>query len=212
MSDVLDLSHLGLDKIPPIPEGVTNLDISYNDISSISKLPSSVKSLNCSHNKIKELKNVDGIIELNCSYNKISKVSKLSQDVRFVDISNNLLKKNLNINKENVIVYDHNNLYNSSKVKNECFDPDLNQDVDINFYLISSKDNLIIRYKNKIYCYNRDNFLFEKIGKNKYIMKDSLFNGVTLSELEMKHLKSRYYSLYDFKTDVIIPYKKGEYF
>lgn len=212
MQDVLDLSHLNLDELPLIPEGVVNLDISYNNISIIDKLPSSIKTLNCSHNKITQLNNLSKITNLNCSYNKISKISNLSKEIEFIDVSNNKLLKPLSINREKVVMYDQNNLYNSNKDKGECFDSDLNQQVNIDFYLISSKDNLVIRYKNKLYCYNRKDFIFEKISKNKYRILDSLFKDVIINETEMKHLKSQYYSIYDFKTDVIVPYKTGEYF
>jgi hypothetical protein len=70
-----------------------------------------------------------------------------------------------------------------SKIYNNvCFDSDLLQNEDIDFFLMSSKDNIIIELNNKFYCFKRKNLIKE------------------LSENEMLYYNSKYYPLFHFET------------
>lgn len=108
--------------------------------------------------------------------------------------------------------------------KNVCFDKDLFQREDIDFFLISSKDNIILNIENKQYCHKRKDLVgnyYEFFYYNtKYYM---LSTGILLDEKSFNLLKYRNYSLYKLeKTDKqfkrygfvykVIPYKSKEYF
>lgn len=52
---ILDLSHLTLTKLPPLPPTLTHLNCSHNELTSLTELPSSLLELICSHNPLTSL-------------------------------------------------------------------------------------------------------------------------------------------------------------
>jgi Leucine-rich repeat (LRR) protein len=195
---MLDLSHQKLNKLPVIPNTIKYLDISYNDISVIDKLPSK-------------------LVYLNCSFNNLSALPELPKTLRYLNISyNNFSQKPaMDINIE---FFDDHNLYNEYNYdqKGTCFDFNLNSFDDIDFYLISSKDNLIIRFKDDYICYNRRDLRFIYINSNLYELEDPIFKGLRVNTINKNQLRSQYYSLYNIieggKTVEVIPYRRSEFF
>ena len=193
---MLDLSHKGLKELPIIPDDTTHLDISYNSISHIDKLPSN-------------------LVYLNCSYNQLKSLPILPETLEYLNISNNQFSKHPKVNNF-IELFDEHNLYNSAKgTSGACFDFNLNNSDNLDFYFISSKDNIIIKFRNKYICYNRRDLRFININKNLYEFEDPLFEGVRLNTKNKNQLKSRYYSLYNIiegmKTAEVIPYKREEF-
>jgi hypothetical protein len=69
----LNLSNLGLKKLPNIPEGITILKCDNNEISLIDNLPNSLIELYCSNNKIRKLENLPkNLIKLECKNNYLT--------------------------------------------------------------------------------------------------------------------------------------------
>lgn len=72
----LDLSNLGLKKLPMIPKGVTILRCDNNEIKFIKDLPDSLLELYCSNNKITQLENLPkNLSKLECKNNYISQIN-----------------------------------------------------------------------------------------------------------------------------------------
>jgi len=194
---MLDLSHQNLTEVPYIPYEVTHLDISHNRIKNIGKLPSN-------------------LVYLNCSFNLLKTLPKLPKSIQYLNISNNQFRKKPNISKA-IDFFDENNLYNlyGPPMTSYCFDFDLLSKVDLDFYFISSKDNLVIKFRNKYICYNRQDLKFISKEGNLYEFEDSLFEGIQINEKNKNQLKSRYYSLYNIvegkHTAEVIPYRREEF-
>jgi len=194
---MLDLSHRKLNKLPDIPDNTTHLDISYNNIKSIDKLPSK-------------------LVYLNCSFNQLKSLPVLPKTLTYLNISHNQFPKAPSVNTITELFDDH-NLYNTpTAIKSgTCFDFNLNDSDSLDFYFISSKDNIIIKFRNRYICYNRRDLRFINIKDDLYEFEDSLFEGIQINEKNKNQLKSRYYSLYniieDSKTPEVIPYKREEF-
>jgi hypothetical protein len=194
---MLDLSHQNLTELPHIPDNETHLDISYNSISKIDKLPSK-------------------LVYLNCSFNSLYSLPKLPDTITYINISHNLFRIKPSI-KRKVEIFDENNLYNKDdrNMKGFCFDFNLGKFDNLDFYLISSKDNLIIKFKNKYICYNRRDLKFIHINDNLYELEDPLFEGLRFDKKSKNQLKSRYYSLYNILTSgtvgSVIPYRRDDF-
>jgi hypothetical protein len=90
-----------------------------------------------------------------------------------------------------------------SKIQNgKCFDSDLNQVEDLDFYLMSSKDNIIIELNDKFYCYKRKELLHQLVkedkiyyGKVYYYLKDFNLFIDKQSHTSLKNREHRFYSL-----------------
>jgi Leucine-rich repeat (LRR) protein len=194
---MLDLSHQNLTQIPDIPDDTTHLDISHNQIQIIDKLP-------------------PNLVYLNCSFNQIKSLPSLPKTIEYLNISNNQFSKKPRVSK-NLDFFDENNLYNlyGSSMQAYCFDFDLFSKVDLDFYFISSKDNLVLKFRNKYLCYNRQDLKFIKKSNRLYEIDDSLFEGIQINESDKNQLKSRRYSLYNILEGSgiaeVIPYKREEF-
>jgi hypothetical protein len=85
---------------------------------------------------------------------------------------------------------------------NSCFDLDLKQIEDLDFFFISSKDNIVTFFDNKLKCYKRkellkDSVKFLYLGNIYYIIE--LNNKpIVLTEKAYNHLSYNYYSIYKF--------------
>ncbi len=95
----------------------------------------------------------------------------------------------------------------SKIIKGKCFDKDLNQKEDIDFFLISSKDNIIIYYDDtqNFQCYKRKELIhntekFEYYGKEYFLIDTQ----IVLSKEDYNYLTYRNYTIYH-----LIPSKKS---
>ena len=79
----------------------------------------------------------------------------------YLNISNNQFNKKPIISND-IDFFDENNLYNlyGPSLTSYCFDFDLFSRVDLDFYFISSKDNILLKFKNNYICYNRKDLKF----------------------------------------------------
>lgn len=68
----LDLSHMGLDILPPLPLNIRILDISHNKLTVLPELPPS-------------------LLRLICNSNYITKMECIPEHIEYIDISDNLL-------------------------------------------------------------------------------------------------------------------------
>ena len=160
---MLDFSHKNLTKVPYISDEVTHLDISHNQIQKLDKLPSN-------------------LVYLNCSFNQLKSLPVLPKSLEYLNISNNQFSKKPAVPK-NIDFFDENNLYNlyGPSLTSYCFDFDLFSKVDLDFYFISSKDNLVIKFRNKYICYNRQDLKFINKDNGLYEFEDSLFEGIQIN-------------------------------
>lgn len=194
---MLDFSHQKLKELPEIPDNTTHLDISYNNIKFIDKLPSK-------------------LVYLNCSFNQLKTLPSLPKTLTYLNISHNLFQKQPSVNNS-IELFDDHNPYNTSSViqSGTCFDFNLNDSDSLDFYFISSKDNIIIKFRNQYICYNRRDLRFINIKDNLYEFEDPLFERIQINEKNKNQLKSRYYSLYNIiegrKTSEVIPYRRNEF-
>ncbi len=87
-------------------------------------------------------------------------------------------------------------------MKGQCFDINLQEYEDFEFYLISSKDNLILNINDKIICYTRKQIHLDYIEKkNRYTFSsDSPLKNIHLSKTEFNKLMNRRYDIYDLNT------------
>jgi len=114
----------------------------------------------------------------------------------------------------------------SKITKNVCFDKDLKQKEDLDFFFISSKDNIVIDYNDTYICFKRPD-LIKDVEFTTYYNKEYVilynFHNLLISQKDYNQLTYRYYSLYKItKTDKkiksfgflhdIISYKNTEYF
>ncbi len=194
---MLDLSHQNLNELPTISNEVTHLDISHNSIKKIGKLP-------------------PNLVYLNCSFNQLKSLPVLPKTLQYLNISNNQFNKKPII-RDDIDFFDENNLYNlyGPSLTSYCFDFDLFSRVDLDFYFISSKDNILLKFKNNYICYNRKDLKFIRKADDLYEFEDSLFEGIQINKSDKNQLKSQYYSLYNIITNKsiaeVIPYKREEF-
>jgi len=210
--DRLDLSYLKLNELPSIPEGVTQLDCSYNYIKKVKNLPSTLQFLNCSYNLLSKISNLpENLVSLNCSYNRLSKLPKLPYSLTYLNISHNYFSKRPNA-PDSIALIDTNNFYKTRPKTEGCFDFALDEEVDTEFYLLSSKNNIIVKIGPEIVCYDRGLLLhsIEQKGKS-YVIFDPLFKGYKLTEKELNYIKNTDYSLYNFKDTGLVWYKVEDY-
>jgi Leucine-rich repeat (LRR) protein len=199
--DFLDLSNLNLKKVPHIPYGVAKLDISYNDIKELENLPDSLYSLNCSHNRLdykgmKSIALLDKLQSLNCSNNHISKLPELPKHLAYLNISNNQFSKKPDVLSGvpgDIVLVDYNNKYNPNH--SEC--------IDLDFYFIASKDNVLVKINKEYICYRRQELHI-------------FLEDYNIDEEGWNYLKSRYYSIYNI-VEIgkgqysVIPYRSSDY-
>lgn len=84
-------------------------------------------------------------------------------------------------------------------MKGRCFDINLQEYEDFEFYLISSRDNLILNINDKIICYTRKQIHLDYIEKgNRYtFISTSPLKNITLSKPEFNKLMNRRYDIYN---------------
>lgn len=86
--------------------------------------------------------------------------------------------------------------------KDNCFDFNLFQEENILFFLISSKDNIILNIKDVLVCYRRKDLEDELINlENGYytFTTGSVLEGIFISEQARRYLMNRNYCVYDFR-------------
>lgn len=86
----LNLSNLGLKKLPKIPEGITILKCNNNKLTMINGdiLPQSLLELYCSDNRIVKIQNLPkNLVKLVCEYNYLDRVN-LPPSVKIVKYIN----------------------------------------------------------------------------------------------------------------------------
>jgi Leucine-rich repeat (LRR) protein len=195
---ILNLSHMNLHELPNLPDDIIQLDVSYNYITKLPKLPSNLSHLNCSYNSITKLPKLPSSLKsLNCSNNRLFSI-KVPKSLSYLNISNNYFESKPQVNK-NIRLIDTNNFYKSNNKKSFCYDIDLEEDVPLEHYLISSKDNIVIRINSKYLCHNRK--VLEKlflIQNGSYTIDQPEFKNLVLNQKEVNYLKNRKYSIYDF--------------
>lgn len=95
------------------------------------------------------------------------------------------------------------NYDNIRTLKNDnCFDFNLFQEENILFFLISSKDNIILNIKDVLVCYRRKDLEDELINLNNGYYTfgtGSVLEGVFVSETAKRYLMNRNYCVYDFR-------------
>ena len=88
------LSKNELSKIEGLPEGLTSLDLSKNELSKIEGLPESLTSLDLSGNEISKIEGFpEGLTSLDLSDNRVSKIEGLPESLTSLDLSGNRLSK-----------------------------------------------------------------------------------------------------------------------
>lgn len=84
--------------------------------------------------------------------------------------------------------------------KDNCFDFNLFQEENILFFLISSKDNIILHIKNVLVCYRRKDLENELIDLNNgyyTFSSGSVMEGMFVSQKDRNYLMNRNYCVYD---------------
>jgi hypothetical protein len=85
-----------------------------------------------------------------------------------------------------------------------CFDINLKDFEDVNFFLISSKNNIIINLKGKFYCYTRGEITkigqpFTYKGNTYYAFPEaSILHDILIDEASFRYLSYRRYVIYKF--------------
>jgi hypothetical protein len=87
----LNLSDLGLEQLPDIPDSCRHLNCAYNNLKQLPNLPHYVQ-LFCQGNKLTELPKLDNCVCLNCSNNLLRQLPDL-RHCRELYCSNNMLDK-----------------------------------------------------------------------------------------------------------------------
>jgi hypothetical protein len=90
----LDISHLGIQTFPRIPNGVEILYCYNNKLTYLPPLPSSVRIIDCSNNELEAISEYlpYNLISFNCSNNKLERLPKnLPQNLITLLCSNNML-------------------------------------------------------------------------------------------------------------------------
>lgn len=208
--DKLDLSHLDLEKLPSIPNGIVDIDFSYNKIKVFPLLPPSVKVINCSYNLIKKIDNLPNKLQsLNCSYNLIKSIDNIPSTISYLNVSHNMLSKRVIMTGKYITLIDNDNKYNAEA--SLCFNSYTEEYEDVDFYLTSSKNNLILSINNMVLCTHRDE-LFENIIKEgrEYIINMKFFEGIALSQKDVNYLKNPNYSIYSFTNSGMRSFKRED--
>ena len=94
-----------------------------------------------------------------------------------------------------------------SKIKSgKCFDSDLKQIEDLDFFLMSSKDNIILEFNDNFYCFKRKSII-KDLTQNKityynfnYYFIDKFDIYITENDFKsLSYNEYRFYSLYPLK-------------
>lgn len=92
-SDKLDLSHLDLCELPPLPKWVKALDVSHNHLRSLPELPSGVQRINAKGNQLATLPALpDSVIWLNVADNSLKSLPKLNVNLQRLYAARNRLR------------------------------------------------------------------------------------------------------------------------
>jgi Leucine-rich repeat (LRR) protein len=86
---ILDLSNLGLTKLPPIPHNCIRLHCHHNELTSLPDLPSCIQ-LGCDNNKLTSLSDLPSCIVLWCQNNRLTHLPQLYK-CEFLNCDNNNL-------------------------------------------------------------------------------------------------------------------------
>ena len=73
----VDLSHLGLTELPPLPEGLKHVTCLFNQLTSLPTLPSSLRSLYCGYNRLTSLPSLPSLEYLHCQHNQLKNLPVL---------------------------------------------------------------------------------------------------------------------------------------
>ncbi len=78
----LNLQHLGLTELPPLPDRVKRLICYGNNLTKLPELPTSLEELDCHNNQITEIPTLAPKLNyLNCSNNRVTKLPNLHEEV-----------------------------------------------------------------------------------------------------------------------------------
>lgn len=86
--------------------------------------------------------------------------------------------------------------------KDNCFDFNLFQEENILFFLISSKDNIILNVKDVLVCYRRKDLEDELIDLNNgyyTFSSGSVMEGMFVTQKGRNYLMNRNYCVYDLR-------------
>jgi hypothetical protein len=86
--------------------------------------------------------------------------------------------------------------------KDNCFDFNLFQEENILFFLMSSKDNIILNVKDVLVCYRRKDLENELIDLNNgyyTFSAGSVMEGMFVSQKARNYLMNRTYCVYDLR-------------
>ena len=91
ISDIpLDLSNLGLEKLPHLPSNLVKLNCSNNRLTVLEDLPELLQYLNCSKNQIYLIEELPlNCRYIDCSYNQLRTLPRLPIDCVYLNISHN---------------------------------------------------------------------------------------------------------------------------
>lgn len=105
-------------------------------------------------------------------------------------------------------------------VKGECFDYTLRQKEDLDFFLISSKDNIVLNIDNNLICFKRPDLVRDFVSVNDlYVSIHINDKYIVISKKDYNLLTYRRYCVYKLnRIDILHPlyevlaYKRDEYF
>lgn len=88
----------------------------------------------------------------------------------------------------------------SKIIKGICFDKTLSQKEDLDFYFISSKDNIVVDFQNQLRCHNRKDIVkssksFVYYGKE-LVLVQLYKKTILMDKVSFNHLSYRNYSAY----------------
>jgi Leucine-rich repeat (LRR) protein len=90
MEGYVDLKHLGLTVLPPIPSHVRYLFCNNNNLTELPELPKHLKGLVCSDNQLTQLPNLPtSLVKLSCGNNQIMQLPELPASLEFLICNDN---------------------------------------------------------------------------------------------------------------------------
>jgi len=88
----VNLSHMGLKELPPLPKGIVTLDCSHNQLTSLPPLPSTMRMLVCNDNQLTTLPTLPLSLErVICANNQLTILPPFPRSLRELNCSNNRL-------------------------------------------------------------------------------------------------------------------------
>lgn len=174
-SALLDLSSLGLTKLPKLPDNLKYLECDHNELTSLPTLPSnllylacdrnylttlpplpdSLEALTCSMNTITSLPPLpNSLEELYCGDNKLKSLPTLPDSLQILECDNNYMKTLPTLpNNLKVLKCSNNLLMSVPKLPNSLFTLDLRYNKLPRIYNVEHHDDVGIDYINRVRKY-----------------------------------------------------------